>query len=243
MACAVGPTTWARRMASLWLGLGTFAAAGLAAWLTYEHTRSPTVPAAPPPTPEVAAAELPRLETETPALASLRTTLERPLFDDDRRPDPPADTNGTKPEQVEAAKVLPARLTAVVVSGDGQRSVLVEVTGQDQPQLVRKGDLVGGWRVEEIEDEAVVLNAGGQRTVVPLRVFDEPAPKRTAVRPATQRRAADAGRRTPPPKPAAQDGNAPAPAADTNPAAQPPAQPARGAAAQATNRAAPRKQN
>jgi hypothetical protein len=232
-------------MASLWLGLGTVAAAGLAAWLTYEHTRSPTVPVAPAPTADLGAAALPRLDTETPALASLRTTLERPLFDDDRRPDPPADTNGAKPEQPEAAKLLPARLTAVVVSGDGQRSVLLEVTGQDQPQLVRKGDLVGGWRVEEIEDEAVVLNAGGQRSVVPLRVFGEPAPKRTAVRPATQRRAADAGRRTPPPKPAAQDGNvpAPAPAADTNPAAPPPTQPARGAAAQGTNRAAPKKQD
>ena len=230
-------------MASLWLGLGTVAAASLAAWLTYEYTRSPSVPVAPAQTADVASAELPRLETETPALASLRTTLERPLFDDDRRPDLPADANGAKPEQAEPARALPARLTAVVVSADGQRSVLVEVTGQDQPQLVRKGDQVGGWRVEEIEDEAVVLNAGGQRTVVPLRVFDGPAPKRTAVRPATQRRAADAARKTPPPNPAAQDGNAAAPAADTNPAAQPPAQPARGAAAHATNRATPRKQN
>jgi len=69
--------------------------------------------------------------------------------------------------------------------------------------------------VDEIDEEAVVLNAGGQRTVVPLRIFDNPvAGKRPAARPAGQRRP-EAARR-PPAKPAAPEAGA-APAVEGQP--------------------------
>ena len=201
-------------MASGWLRLGALSAAGLATWLTYELTRTPAVPSPPAPAAAAAAAELPRLEVAAPALAALRTTLERPLFNADRRPDPSAD-GGARADQPDPATALPVRLSAVIVGGDGRRSVLVEVPGQDRPTLVGKGDQVAGWRVDEIDDEAVVLSAGGQRTVVPLRIFDTPvAGKRPAARPAGQRRPEPA--RRPPGRPAPPDAGA-APAADAQP--------------------------
>ena len=203
-------------MARGWLRLGALAAAGLAAWLAYDLGRTPAVPSPPAPSADAAQAEFPRLEGAAPALAALRTTLERPLFNADRRPDPLADS-GTRADPADPAKALPVRLTAVIVGNDGRRSVLVEIPGQDRPTLVGTGDQVAGWRVEAIDDEAVVLNAGGQRTVVPLRIFDTPvAGKRPAARPAGQRRP-EAARR-PPAKPAAPEAGA-APAVEGQPPA------------------------
>jgi hypothetical protein len=198
---------------------GAIAAAALATWLTYELTREPAVPTPPAPTTDAAPVELPRLAVDLPTLASLRATIERPLFDEDRRPDPVGDAPGAKTE-ADAGKPLPARLSAVVVGAGGKRSVLVELTGQDRPVLVGKGDQVGGWRVEEIEDEAVVLNAGGQRTVVPLRTFDRSPGRHVSTRPATPRR--------PPPK-AAPPADAEAPVTDAAPAAPAGGQQAAGA--------------
>lgn len=182
-------------MARHWLGIGAVTIAGFAAWLTYELTRPPVVPEPPAPAADAPLGELPGLETEAPALASLHVTLERPLFDEDRRPNPPADAAGPGADKPEAGKPLPMRLSAVIVGADGRRSVLVEISGEEQSQRVGAGDQVAGWRVDEISDDAVVLNAGGQRTVVPLRTFKEPSPDRPSARPAAQRRGGDAARR------------------------------------------------
>jgi hypothetical protein len=193
------------------LRFGAIAAIGFATWLAYELTWEPPVPAPPPPTTtDTTPAELPRLQADLPTLASLRATLERPLFDEDRRPDLTGEGSGAETE-ADIGKLLPVRLSAVVVSAGGKRSVLVELTGQDRPVLLGKGGQVGGWRVEEIEDEAVVLNAGGQRTVVPLRTFERSARRQPFTRQATPRRA-------PPKAP-------PSPEADASSAESPPPAP------------------
>ena len=102
-------------MARHWLGIGAVTIAGFAAWLTYELTRPPVVPEPPAPAADAPLGELPGLETEAPALASLHVTLERPLFDEDRRPDPPADAAGPGADKPETDKPLPMRLSAVIV--------------------------------------------------------------------------------------------------------------------------------
>jgi hypothetical protein len=209
-------------VASRWRHLGALTAAGLAAWLAYELSWTPSLPPAPAPAADAALAELPRLEVDAPALSSLRATLERPLFDDDRRPNAPDAVAASGPESAAAGKLPPVRLSAVIVAADGSRTALMQPDGQEQPQRVRKGDQVAGWRIDEISDEGVVLNAGAERLVVPLRVFEPQAPKGTTRAPA-RRPAGDVARR-PPPKPAAAEPAAPRSDAEAH--AQPAAVPA-----------------
>lgn len=184
-------------MAERWRQIGLGSAAALAAWLVYELTASPRLPEPPAAASEAAAFTLPSLEIAPPDLATLRATLERPLFDDDRRPNV-AEEAAASPEAVQAAKAAPVRLSAIVVASDGSRMALVKPEGQDEPQRVRLGETVAGWKVAEMSDEAVTLTAGDQRVVVPLRVYEPPSarsqprkpPRRrsveTARRPATQ---------------------------------------------------------
>lgn len=205
-------------MARRWVGLGAIAIVGFAAWLSYELTRPPAAPEPPAPTADAPLAELPGLDLQPPALASLRATLERPLFNEDRRPIAPADATAAGADKPDTGKPLPMRLSGVIVGADGRRSVLVEVSGEEQPQRVGAGDKVAGWRVEEIGDDAVVLSAAGQRSVVPLRTFKAPQTDRPSTRPASQRRSGDAVRRQAPRGAAAQ--GAP-PQADPAQAGQP----------------------
>jgi hypothetical protein len=209
-------------VANRWLQVTVLAAAGLTAWLGYELTRTPAVPSPPAPAAQAGPADLPAPDVQPRALASLRATLERPLFTDDRRPAPVADTAGASADQPETTKALPLRLTAVVVGPDGKRSVMVEVTGQERPLLAGKGDQVGGWRVDEITDEAVAITAGGEHTVVPLRVFETPSPgKHSPARAVTRKPSGEPPRRPPTPKavPAAADSGA-APKGDARPSPQ-----------------------
>ncbi len=201
-------------MARHWLGLGAVAIAGFAAWLSFELTRSPAAPEPPAPPADAPLAELPGLELQAPALASLRATLERPLFNEDRRPIPPADAAGPGADRPDSGRPLPMRLSGVIVGADGRRTVLVAVSGEEQPQRVGAGDKVAGWRVEEIGDDAVVLSAAGQRSVVPLWAFKAPEPERPSTRSASQRRSGDAVRRQAP-RGAAGQAAAPQPADGT----------------------------
>lgn len=208
-------------MAERWRQLGLLVATGVGAWLAVELTRTPDVPVPASPATAGAVAELPRVEVDAPDLATLRETLERPLFDDDRRPDPVTGDAPAVPEAGPPPKPVPVRLSAVIVGSDGVRSVLVQPEGQDRPQRVRKGEQVAGWRVDEISDDSVVVSSGSQTSVVPLRQFEPPPARRPPVRPA-------APRRPPLPQPAAKPadaGEAPPPAAAPPPPAVPAAKP------------------
>ena len=212
-------------MAERWQQLGWVTAAGLAAWLLYELTRVPEVPAPPPPVAASDPGAEPAAEAPRRDLAMLRVTLERPLFDDDRRPNPPADGTAAAPEPAAPSRLPPVRLTAVIVTPGGGRMVLLQPEGEET-QRAHQGDQIAGWRVEEISDEAVVLSAGGERSTLPLRVFETHAAK-TPARPVARRRPVDPARK-PPAKPAP----APAPAETAAPRAdaEPRGQPAGGAA-------------
>lgn len=208
-------------MVERWQWLGWVTAAGFAAWLLYELTWTPEIPAPPAPVAAADPGAPPAPEVQPRDLATLRTTLERPLFDDDRRPNAPDATATAGPEPTASGKLASMRLSAVIVAADGSRTALMQPDGQEQPQRVRKGDQVAGWRIDEISDEGVILNAGAERLVVPLRIFEPQAPK-GATRAPARRPASDAARR-PPPRPAAAE--AAAPRSDADPHAQPAAAP------------------
>jgi hypothetical protein len=185
-------------VADRWTQFGAGTAVVLAAWLAWELTAPPRLSGAQAPTPDDAAIALPTLEIAPPDLATLRATLERPLFDDDRRPDAPDAAGATAPETAAASKAAPVRLSAIVVAPDGSRLALVKPDGQQEAQRVRTGDSVAGWKVTEISDEAVSLAAGDQRTVVPLRVYESPSARPRARKP-PRRPPAETPRRAPAP--------------------------------------------
>lgn len=203
-------------MAERWLQLGWLTAAVLGGWLAYEVSWTPRV--APPPAAagDVAPAVPTPVQVEPPNLAALRVTLERPLFEPERRPKV-EEAAVVAQEPAAPAKLPPVRLTGVIVESDGGRLALVQAEGQEQPARVRAGEQVAGWRIEEIADEAVVLVAGAERSVVPLRVFDED-PGRGQGRPAPRLRPSVAARRPVAPRPAPAPTPTPvAPEADVRP--------------------------
>lgn len=158
-------------------------------WLAFEATRSP--PSLPDPVPagEPAAPELPELAPDAPLLSEFKATLDRPLFSQDRRPDrsTPAQDGKSDPATGSDA-ATDVRLSAVIVDTDG-RSALLSTPQQIQAQRVPLGGTIGGWRVEEIRDDAVVLRSGSRQVEVALRTFGPvraPVPER--VEPAPPRR-------------------------------------------------------
>jgi hypothetical protein len=117
--------------------LGWVTAAALAGGLLYELSWTPAVPVPPTVGADAVLAEPAGLEAEASDLAALRATLERPLFNEDRRPD----SLGEGAAGSAAASKLPAiRLSAVIVAADGGRTALVQPEGQERPVRVRKGD-------------------------------------------------------------------------------------------------------
>jgi hypothetical protein len=161
---------------------GLLSAAVLAAWLSYEVTREPAIATTPASAQagEIDAFEVPDLEVEPPDLLTLRATLERPLFDDDRRPDEEEVQVDSGPLQPAPVGGPPLVLSAVIVDEEGSRSALLQTPGEKLPKRVLEGEEVGGWRLEEIRDDGVVLTANGRRTEMPLRVFEAPPPPRPA---------------------------------------------------------------
>jgi hypothetical protein len=147
------------------------------AWLASELLRQPQAPQAldadqAPPLDEIV---IPDLAVEAPLLAEFDTTLERPLFRPDRRPseDPEAET-GDETAPTPAEVVTSLRLSAIIVDAEG-RSALLEQPGMTPAQRVHEGETFGGWRLEEVRDDAVVLSAGGRRTDLVLRTYEAPA--------------------------------------------------------------------
>jgi hypothetical protein len=203
-------------MGKRWWQIGWLMPAAVGPWLAYELSWAPHVAASPASGGDVAPAFSTSLEMAPPNLAALRVTLDRPLFEPERRPK--AEEAVVAPEPAAAAKLQPVRLTGVIVGRDGGRLALVQAEGQEQPARVLPGEQVAGWRIEEIGDDAVVLTAGTARSVVPLRVFDE-SPGKGSRKPAPRQRPGVAARRPTAPRPAPADAS---PArADTDTRTQP----------------------
>lgn len=193
------------------IGLITALVGGL--WLAFELTRQGQVPTEPPPgdaaAPEIV--DLPDLAVEPPLLAEFKATLERPLFNQDRRPDEgAADADTGNDEPAAPGTLANLRLSAVIVDPEG-RSALLQVAGNQQAQRVTEGGEIAGWRLEEVRDDAVVLTSGGRRTELPLRTFEPPRPVPVRPRNLPPRRppaTAVPRRRVPTPPPTAADDQA-----------------------------------
>lgn len=103
--------------------------------------------------------EIPRWDP--PPLARFAPALDRPLFAPDRRPPPVGAEAEPEPRQA-----LIATLQGVMLSGTERRALIRPGTG-DQVVRLKEGDLLQGWRLEEIgpdhvlfrrDDDAVTLD-------------------------------------------------------------------------------------
>ena len=93
-----------------------------------------------------------------PDALALEPALDRPPMHKDRRPFEAAVIEEDAPP--EPARPVP-RLRGIVSSGD-ERVALFSEPGDMDAQPVRVGDLIGGWRVLSISDEAVRLSRDAQ---------------------------------------------------------------------------------
>lgn len=161
-------------------------AAGLA-WATHETLRDnrPLPPAG-----TASDAELPQLtlpEQQVPALESLQATLERPLFNPERRPPAPATQAESEPSPAMTPSAPPALTVSAIIVEGSDRSALLTAPGGEQPQRVREGTLVSGWRLIEIHDDSILLQSGTRHLPLPLHTFATPPPPPAPPRPVPPR--------------------------------------------------------
>jgi hypothetical protein len=107
------------------------------------------------------------------AIGEFQQTKARPLFFANRRP---VDRNPPKVAAVVAkpAKIVPLfpleqlQLIGIVRTGKDKVSALIRAGNDAQGAWVSVGDQVRGWKLQEVNDEIVVLESNGQRGEVKL---------------------------------------------------------------------------
>lgn len=151
--------------------------------VTWQWVRGPLpVPAPPPAVPSGTAgsalAKLPRIEDLEP-LEHFAEMVERPLFDESRRPapaPPPAEEERVaQREPVRVQEPPPAlHLDGVVIVG-GDRVAMVRGPGPHPARRLEAGGEVEGWVVSDVRPRAIVLRQGEREAV-----FDLPVPAASA---------------------------------------------------------------
>lgn len=118
---------------------------------------------------EVSQPDVPTL----PTVAERAEIVARPIFNADRRPDPPpappapvVEAPATPPEVRQTAP-LRLELVGVAISGD-ERVALLREDGGDILRL-RPGDRVGDWVVVSVEQKDVVFRAGEKIQTIGFR--------------------------------------------------------------------------
>lgn len=169
------------------LGIATLA--GLLVWTGWEARWQPQPEPAPDETAlQPAAGALAPLEFAP--LSDFAVTLQRPLFYEDRRLPSAAEAAPEDNAELPSQPTGIARLLAVtaIIVEDGQRSALLSVPGESGSIRLREGESAGGWRLVEIGEDQVTIEANGRREQVPLRDYGAaPVPPPPAQRPLPRR--------------------------------------------------------
>jgi hypothetical protein len=173
----------ARRSIGWSAGFWFVVCAGLAAILVYQLFHSfplaPTVTAAPPAAPILERVATPP-EPRIPRDHAVDEIAARPLFSAERRPyvaPPPRRAKQPAPPPDQTA--LPLELAGTYLSG-ADSAALVQVSGR-APEWLRPGDLIDGWRIDEIKQDQVQLRKGDQEQVLLLRADLAVEPRRRPV--------------------------------------------------------------
>ena len=112
------------------------------------------------------------------ALEDFSDTLERPLFEPERRrffpkpPEPEPVAKAPEPEPPPPAPEKPRerlRIAGVKIF-NGKRQALIIVESSNETRWVSSGDSIGGWKVVSIDDAGAEVSAGTTRRKVMLYV-------------------------------------------------------------------------
>jgi hypothetical protein len=116
----------------------------------------------------------------TPALDDYAVITDRPLFNPDRRPPPPPAAPPTEPEPDAPEPDMvtepppppppepPVGRLHGVIGGSGAWIVIFQQDG-DKVRRLKEGEDLDGWRIVEVQPNAVVFAHGDDRHTVPLR--------------------------------------------------------------------------
>jgi general secretion pathway protein N len=125
--------------------------------------------------------QLPLPQFSLPPLEEFSETLARPLFYEARQPPELSSTNGSDPQtptrSVSTENVI---LSGIVLSGEEQ-FILVQDPSNQSLTRIEKGQEIGGWSLDDIRVDSVLLRKDDRTKVVPLWRF-EPPPKQTVTR-------------------------------------------------------------
>ena len=111
--------------------------------------------------------ELPEIEAYVPPpAAQFSAIVDRPLFNESRRPAVLSDGDG-EGDEGPAAESIEATLLGVVV-GDKTRVALLLPDDDPEIQRLHLGDSFRGWKVEEIAPRRIVLRSGEDEAVLKL---------------------------------------------------------------------------
>lgn len=110
-------------------------------------------------------------------LSELSETLDRPLFNETRRPivasppNPPERVADTERETPGDSEDEPSRLTLVGLMGTGrdQRQALIRAQGKAYGSWIGVGSEIEGWRLARIEDDHVVVERNGAEEELAIR--------------------------------------------------------------------------
>lgn len=172
---------------------GYLGALGLGA---YELQRDPVLL---PPPPAKSTHSLPALDVPSSVfknIAAYDAITERPLFTPDRRPT--AKVADEKPAPSDRANA-PARrtdslrLTAVVNDGGKMTALLEDRAGKTQ--ALHTGEKFGDWRLQEIQDDSVVVVSGSRRETLIVHKFEPAKAKKSVRRRAPRAKAPDIRKR------------------------------------------------
>jgi len=169
---------WAAPFALLALAIGVQTGWGTA----WRRDLPPDLPVVPAP---VEVPVLPGYRLEG-GIASMRATVDRPLFNATRRPAPPAAEVAAK-SAIQRGQFV---LTGTMIVDNVAVAFLKEAGGAGKSRAVRKGEAIGGMLVAAVEPDRVRLTLGDDAEELELKVQKGPKttvqPAETAPAPAPQ---------------------------------------------------------
>lgn len=173
--------------------------AGTATWGAFEFQRDNTqlpegsAPGAKPRQLQITLPEFQALD-----LQDYTATIEKPLFFADRQmPEEQVEEASEVVASVPQSRTPPSIRLAAIAFEDDKAFALAEANGDEDYQRLREGESIEGWKIARIEEDAIVLQSGGQEHRIELRTFEampEPPP---VVRPKREARPAFQPRQLP----------------------------------------------
>lgn len=149
----------------------------------YERPRDTSpVPKGPEP-PSDLPVHTPLLQFSMPPIEEFSETLARPLFYEDRQPpDPSVASSGDPQAHSENTSTEDLIISAIVLAGEHQFVLVQDPGKQKSLRRIEKGQAVGGWSLDEIRNDSVLLKRENRSKVLQLWRFEPPPTQASAQR-------------------------------------------------------------